>query len=99
MALRRRKKDRELMVTKALLLGYTFPFYDRADLTGRIVVRDPEGKFLSEYIHSPTGRILGQSHRKFPAVWVAARAALIHAGVIDAPEPSGDHRANPSAGG
>jgi uncharacterized iron-regulated membrane protein len=74
-----KRKERAVLVTKALLLGYTIEPYD----TGEYTLRLPTGHYHTEWRH-----IKGQSCRFyyacFPAKWLAAKKALELAGVLHA---------------
>lgn len=80
---------REVMITKALLLGYNIALEGARKHDTWFHLQLPDGSWL---LHEGLPKA-------FRARWLAAKHALILAGVIDATKPSGDHRACPSEGG
>lgn len=81
----RKRKERQLLVTKALLLGYTFP----ATTHKEVALVDPQGREVMGYTHAK-GKSHGPYFLRFPARWMAAAKALELAGILDAKKPQRD---------
>jgi hypothetical protein len=76
-----KRKRREVVVTKALLLGYSFPETE----SGTIALYDPNGNEVMGCTHK-AGKSFGPYFLRFPTRWMAADKALELAGVKpDAP--------------
>ena len=82
MAGEQKRKARQVMVTKALLLGYTIDLASSSRHRGQYVLIKPDGTVYAEYVHRPPGYSQGPFVAHFAAPWVAAHRALILAGVI-----------------
>jgi len=81
MAGEQKRKAREALLTKALLLGYTFERSEWKDAYGRTI--------SSGYvIKNPNGAISrvanGYHYQTFPSKWLAAKHVLVTLGVGDA---------------
>ena len=88
MAREQKRKERAVLVTKALLLGYEFKW--RVFSAKGCYMLLPNGMYYSEDQYSTYGIDLVYRPYAFPALWVAATKALQLSGVIDAQNPSGN---------
>jgi hypothetical protein len=80
MAGEQKRKARQVLITKALLLGYTIePF----GTDGSCTLRKPDGKSVLAFRHDK-GQSSGPFIALFKAQWLAAKKALELAGVLDA---------------
>lgn len=82
MAGEQKRKAREVLVTKALLLGYTIEPYS----SGGYMLKTPTGEVYRIWSHK-NGYSNGPFGAAFPAQWRAAQKALELAGVLDAKKP------------
>jgi hypothetical protein len=76
-------KRRQLVITKALMLGYTF-HWDERGMEQRhkgVMLLLPDRKYHTVFEHRGHG-IHGHSIVVFPALWVAATKALELSGVL-----------------
>lgn len=76
MAGEQKRKDRAVMVTKALLLGFTF----EEGPSGKLVLRLPNGNLHMEWHHKGQNSY-GPYTVQYAAQWIAAKAALEIVGV------------------
>ncbi len=86
MAGEQKRKDRQALITKALLLGWSIE-PNKSGSGGLYVLRTPEGN-----LHGGKQVVYGIANPPtFPTMWRAAMHALIHSGVYpDAAEPPRD---------